>query len=90
MSPHISPHLTTSHHISPHLPAQAIGYAAISGAVSHWFFFRDQPSERQRLPVAGSLWRAVRFHLALHLALALAPTLALAVTLTLTNQGSLA
>ena len=42
---------------------QAIGYAAMSGAVSHWFFFRDQPSERQRLPVAGSLWRAVRFHL---------------------------
>jgi len=42
---------------------QAIGYAAMSGAVSHWFFFRDQPSERQRLPVVGSLWRAVRFHL---------------------------
>jgi len=39
---------------------QAIGYAAMSGAVSHWFFFRDQPSEHQRLPVAGSLWRAVR------------------------------
>ena len=39
---------------------QAIGYAAMSGAVSHWFFFRDQPSERQRLPVVGSLWRAVR------------------------------
>ena len=40
----------------------AIGYAAMSGAVSHWFFFRHT-SEREAFPLLGALYRAVRFHL---------------------------
>jgi len=41
---------------------QAVGYAAMSGAVSHWFFFRHT-SEREAFPLLGALYRAVRFHL---------------------------
>ena len=58
-SPGPNPNPSPSPNPNPN-SVQAIGYAAMSGAVSHWFFFRDQPSERQRLPVTGSLWRAVR------------------------------
>ena len=42
---------------------RAIGWTAMSGAVSHWFFFRDNPSARSRCPILLSLWRTLRYHL---------------------------
>mmetsp|Transcript_5468 Transcript_5468/g.13380 ORF Transcript_5468/g.13380 Transcript_5468/m.13380 type:complete len:806 (-) Transcript_5468:94-2511(-) len=42
---------------------QAISWTAMSGAVSHWFFFRNDPTERTCAPVLCSLYRTLRFHL---------------------------
>jgi len=40
-----------------------IGFTALSGSVSHWFFFRDDPEVKTRVPLTRSLGRVVRYHL---------------------------
>ena len=41
----------------------AIAWTSMSGAVSQWFFYRDDPSERSCFPVFSALYRTLRFHL---------------------------
>jgi len=40
-----------------------ITFMAMSGATSHWFFFREDPSARTKAPLLRSLWRTFRYHL---------------------------
>ena len=41
----------------------AVGWTGMSGAASHWFFFRQHAAQKMRFPVFCSLWRVVRYHL---------------------------
>jgi len=40
-----------------------IGWTAMSGSVSHWYFFRDDPEAKTRAPLLRSLGRVIRYHL---------------------------
>ena len=40
-----------------------ISWTAMSGSISHWYFFRDDDEVRTRVPILRSLWRVLRFHL---------------------------
>ena len=40
-----------------------IGWTALSGSVSDWYFFRRDPDRRSRLPLLRSLCRVIRYHL---------------------------
>jgi Pyruvate/2-oxoacid:ferredoxin oxidoreductase delta subunit len=40
-----------------------IGWTSMSGSVSHWFFFRDDPSDKTRFPLMRALGQVFRYHL---------------------------
>ena len=40
-----------------------ISWTAMSGSVSHWYFFREDASAKTRIPLLRSTWRVFRFHL---------------------------
>lgn len=40
-----------------------IGWVSMSGSVSHWYFFREDPEARTRVPLLRSLGRTLRYHL---------------------------
>ena len=40
-----------------------IGWTSMSGSVSHWYFFREDPEARTRVPLLRSLGRTLRYHL---------------------------
>jgi len=41
---------------------QAAAWTTMSGAVCHWYFFRNDEKEETRVPIMGSLYRVLRFH----------------------------
>jgi len=40
-----------------------IGWTSMSGSVSHWYFFRDDPEAKTKTPLLRSLGRCLRYHL---------------------------
>ena len=40
-----------------------IGWCAMAGAVSHWYFFRENEEWRTKIPLVRSLGRVFRYHL---------------------------
>jgi len=41
----------------------AVAWTAMSGAVCHWYFFRNDPREATRVPILRSLYRVLRYHI---------------------------
>ena len=42
---------------------QATAWTTMSGAVCHWYFFRNDKNEATRIPIMRSLYRVFRFHI---------------------------
>ena len=40
-----------------------IGWTSMSGSVSHWYFFREDPEAKTKVPLLRSLGRTLRYHL---------------------------